>query len=419
MNAEDSIDEELLRAISNPQRLRETHKHDSSDDDGRAIDVTDLLYTVGRDADEDVEEGEHPIDLGMLLTEMKAVSPQHNISPPPPSVASSHRSRRSQKFEPPSVLRDDESPRGDRHDAAAARERDLYEEERDLYEAAAREREEERRERRARKKERRAQREARFQEKSESSHVSYQPPPKPRGQQMYEEEIQQSVNDFTHFRKDNQRETEAIEKVELLSRMNQLEREGFPPIKRMTTSTPLDEIRYELYRQLRDSDREKGLKSMRGYLVTGASLIEMFNTTFNPFDLRLDGFSTSIMMQAQNNEFDSTLAELHHKYSGRGSGMAPELRLAMSLAFAVIVHHTSTAATQSKTMGSGAASMNNVAGGGAKQSGGMFGGGLSPFSLLASLFGNKSVAVPATSIPTNPRVTPVTDRRPMAGPDSD
>jgi hypothetical protein len=446
MHAEDSIDEELLRAISNPSRLRASKKTESSDEENAAaapppgvIDVTDLLFTAADN--DDVHEHHSPLSIGLLEQPAAVVHSPLRASPSPePSLhrsehhyeSASNRQHKDRKHRHKSNSSDHgshRSKRSSRHDEDVDL---MYRPDVDHF-SHEEERYRERQERKARRRERRAQRERipsldeeiDMQQKSPQQQPPqqdyYEPPHKARGQQLYEEEIQQSINDFTHFRMDNQRESEAIEKVELLSRMNQLERDGFPPIKRMTTATPLDEIRYELYRQARDSDRDKGLKSMRGYLVTGASLIEMFNSAFNPFDLRLEGFSTSVMMNAH--EYDTTLAELHTKYSGRGSGMPPEMRLAMSLCFAVIVHHTSTAVTQSTSRANGAASMRNVAGAGKGGGGGglagLFSGGFNPMAMLSTMFGNRAAAVPATSIPTAQPPSAENRRKMQGPPDSD
>ncbi|KAG5186350.1 hypothetical protein JKP88DRAFT_240952 [Tribonema minus] len=215
-------------------------------------------------------------------------------------------------------------------------------------------------------------------------------PPAPQ-QQMFHEEMNKVHDEFDEFRRSNQRESESIEKAELLAIMNQLEREGFPPTKRMSSSTPLDDIRYEVYRQKRDANRQKSLKSMRNYLVTASSILEMVNDTCNPFELNLNGFSSSVMLNIE--DYDSSLLELHHKYSGRGSNWSPEVKLAMSLTFAAIVHHTSGVASRPRERGGDVmGGVKRMAGGGG--AGGLF-AGLNPFSMLSSLMRGNATTVPA------------------------
>jgi hypothetical protein len=222
------------------------------------------------------------------------------------------------------------------------------------------------------------------------------------------------LNDFQEFMYETHRETEMLEKSELLARMQQLEREGFPAVKKMTLNTPLDDIRYEVYRQTREFNKTKSLKSMRNYLVTASSFIELANDHFNPFELQLSGFSNAIMMNIE--DYDSTLLSLHHKYSGRGGDMAPEWKLAMSLTFAAICHHTSGVAARPRSNGRGGAvnGVQRMAGGG-KPGGGGLGGmfaGLNPFNLFSGLM--RSSAPAPAPVPAVPSAAP----RPMAGPPS-
>lgn len=243
--------------------------------------------------------------------------------------------------------------------------------------------------------------------------------------ERYQQEIQASIDEYTNFKFNNERESEAIEKAELLARMTELDNSGFPPVKRMTIATPLDDLRYEVYRQVRSFNKDQGLKKYRSYLITGASLLEVANTHFNPFELNLNGFSTAIDLNIQ--DYDSTLLQLHHKYSGRGSSMAPEWSLAMSLTFAAIVHHTSGVATQPRHRRGvdGKQGVKNMASGAAAGGGGMF-GSLNPFSLL-STFMRGPAANNTTHVPVPPAATAATGHtapasgvsRPMTGPPSD
>ncbi|KAG5184027.1 hypothetical protein JKP88DRAFT_244897 [Tribonema minus] len=241
-------------------------------------------------------------------------------------------------------------------------------------------------------------------------------PPIKQNEGLFGEDMAAFRSDFNKFNLDHQRETEALEKAELLAKMNQLEREGFPPIKRMTVNTALDDIRYELYRQTREANRARNLKSMRNYLVTASSLIEMANANFNPFELNLNGFSSAIMNSIE--DYDPTLLALHHKYAGRGSGMAPEWQLAMSLTFAAIVHHTSGMATQPTrtTRGRSSDGVRRMAGNGGGGMGGVF-SSLNPFSMLFNMVrggGGGSATEPSSQLPKRSMHGP-----PSSGTDSD
>ena len=155
----------------------------------------------------------------------------------------------------------------------------------------------------------------------------------------YDEDIQRSVRNFDDFRKTTQRESEAMEKTELLYRMQQLEKLGYPVSKRMTSSTPVDEIRYELYRQKRDQQRDSSLATMRNWLITLATFIERMNSRYNPLDLNLRGFARSVQLNIAT--YDENLLDLHHRYTGRSSAMHPAAAIGLNLGSSILFLHTS------------------------------------------------------------------------------
>ncbi|KAG5183069.1 hypothetical protein JKP88DRAFT_273040 [Tribonema minus] len=153
----------------------------------------------------------------------------------------------------------------------------------------------------------------------------------------HEQEIRRSMADYEAFRGTTQRETEEQERIELLYRMRQLEKEGFPPSRRVLPTTTLDEVRYELYRQTREANRERGLKWLRQLLVTAARFLEFANLKFNPFELNLRGFSRSVALSVA--DYDQPLLSLHNHYSGRGASMHPVAQIGLTLGGAMIFHH--------------------------------------------------------------------------------
>jgi hypothetical protein len=68
--------------------------------------------------------------------------------------------------------------------------------------------------------------------------------------------------------------------------------------------------------------------------------IEFLNNRFDPFDIKLDGWSEQI--NENLNDYDDVFAELYEKYKGKAS-MAPELKLLFQLGgSAMMVHMTNT-----------------------------------------------------------------------------
>jgi hypothetical protein len=89
---------------------------------------------------------------------------------------------------------------------------------------------------------------------------------------------------------------------------------------------------------------EKEKKNSMGFqakvlttLITG---LEFLNNKFDPFDVKLDGWSEQI--NENIDDFDDIFAELHEKYKSKAK-MAPELRLMMQLAGSgMMIHMTNT-----------------------------------------------------------------------------
>ena len=130
------------------------------------------------------------------------------------------------------------------------------------------------------------------------------------------------------------------EKVEMLTRITNLSKNGFTATKQWDVKDDLDEIRYECYRMQRESNSKKSIKIMRRVLVTITTLVETGNAFFNPFNLRLDGFSESMMLNLD--DYDDCFEQIHHKYSGRSS-VGPEMQILFTFMSAAIFHHAGNA----------------------------------------------------------------------------
>ncbi|CAM9101202.1 unnamed protein product [Ectocarpus sp. 8 AP-2014] len=133
------------------------------------------------------------------------------------------------------------------------------------------------------------------------------------------------------------------EKVEMLTRIANLSKNGFTTTRQWDVTDDIDEIRYECYRMQRESNSKKSIKIMRRVLVTITTLVETGNAYFNPFNLRLNGFSESMMLNL--NDYDDCFEQIHHKYSGRSS-VGPEMQILFTFMSAAIFHHAGNAIGQ-------------------------------------------------------------------------
>ena len=71
---------------------------------------------------------------------------------------------------------------------------------------------------------------------------------------------------------------------------------------------------------------EKSIKFSRKILMAVTSGVEYLNGKFDPFDIKLDGWSESVHENVH--DYDDVFEELHEKYKEKAK-VAPELKLLM------------------------------------------------------------------------------------------
>lgn len=122
---------------------------------------------------------------------------------------------------------------------------------------------------------------------------------------------------------------EATEKSELINKLQRLEAKGFPISKRFTMDNSLDEIKSEYTRLVDARQLETSIRFQRNMLMSVVTGAEWMNNKFDPFDLKLDGWSEGLHENIE--DYDEIFEELYDKYKERGK-MPPEARLMFQLA---------------------------------------------------------------------------------------
>lgn len=133
------------------------------------------------------------------------------------------------------------------------------------------------------------------------------------------------------------------EKVEMLTRIVNLSKDGFTTTKKWNMKDDIDEVRYECYRLQRESNTKNSVEMMRHVLISITTLLEMANTHFNPFNLRLQGLSKNMMGNLPS--YDACFVKLHHKYTGKSS-VGPEMQVLFTFLSAAVYQHAENAITQ-------------------------------------------------------------------------
>ena len=133
-------------------------------------------------------------------------------------------------------------------------------------------------------------------------------------------------------------EKERQDKIEYLNKLQRLEAKGYPVSKRFTMDNSFEEIKGEFTRLVDARNLEGSLRFQRQMLMGAITGMEWMNDKFDPFDLKLDGWSESVHTNVE--DFDEIFEELYDKYKERGK-MPPEMRLMMAVAGSGFMCHVS------------------------------------------------------------------------------
>lgn len=126
------------------------------------------------------------------------------------------------------------------------------------------------------------------------------------------------------------------EKQDLLYKFYRLTSKGVPVGKKFNMHSDIREMRTEFNRIQRDSEVKASIRFSRRMLMACVTGIEFLNKRYDPFDVKLDGWSESVMENMD--DYDNVFERLHDKYASKVS-MAPEIELLLSLAGSAFMFH--------------------------------------------------------------------------------
>jgi hypothetical protein len=130
------------------------------------------------------------------------------------------------------------------------------------------------------------------------------------------------------------------EKFKFLRKLEGLEKKGIELSKKYTMESSLQEMQGEYETIMEEKAKQNSVKFQGNMLMAIINGIEFLNGKFDPFDIKLDGWSEQI--QENVNDYDDVFGELYEKYKSKAS-MAPELKLLFQLGgSAMMVHMTNT-----------------------------------------------------------------------------
>ena len=130
------------------------------------------------------------------------------------------------------------------------------------------------------------------------------------------------------------------EKFKFLRKLEALEKKGVELSKKYNMESSLQEMMGEYETIMDEKTKQNSVKFQGNMLMAIINGIEFLNSKFDPFDIKLDGWSDQI--QENLNDYDEIFSELHEKYKSKAS-MAPEIKLLFQLGgSAMMVHMTNT-----------------------------------------------------------------------------
>lgn len=150
------------------------------------------------------------------------------------------------------------------------------------------------------------------------------------------------INPDKHIAVEPKMTTEELlkEKFSVLRKLEALETKGVKLTKKYSMESNLQEMKGEYEMIISEKEKSNSVKFQGKMLMAAITGIEFLNNRFDPFDVKLDGWSEQL--NENIDDYDEIFAELHEKYKSKAK-MAPELKLLFQLGgSAIMVHMTNT-----------------------------------------------------------------------------
>lgn len=138
------------------------------------------------------------------------------------------------------------------------------------------------------------------------------------------------------------------EKFKYLRKLETLEKKGVELSKKYTMESSLQEMMGEYETLMEEKTKQNSIKFQGNMMMSIVQGLEFLNGRFDPFDVKLDGWSDQI--EENITDYDDIFAELHEKYKSKAA-MMPELKLLFQLGGSAVMVHMSNSMFKSKMPG--------------------------------------------------------------------
>ena len=126
------------------------------------------------------------------------------------------------------------------------------------------------------------------------------------------------------------------EKIDLIYKFKKLEGQGIRTTMNYNMNSQLEDMRNEYFKLKKQREIDNSIKFQRKIMMAAITGLEFLNNKFDPFDIKLDGWSESV--NEGINDYDEVFEELAEKYGGQ-SEVAPEIKLLMMLGGSAFMFH--------------------------------------------------------------------------------
>jgi hypothetical protein len=130
------------------------------------------------------------------------------------------------------------------------------------------------------------------------------------------------------------------EKFHYKRKLEDLEKRGIQLSKHYTMDSSLSDMKSEYEAHVEDREKKNSVSFQGRMLMAAVTGLEFLNNKFDPFDVKLDGWSEQV--NENIDDYNEIFEELHEKYKSKAK-MAPELKLLFQLGgSAIMLHMTNT-----------------------------------------------------------------------------
>ena len=164
-----------------------------------------------------------------------------------------------------------------------------------------------------------------------------------------ESEYSESVISVEQKEKNDFEEKQKL-KQDLLIKIQALEKKGFEFSKKFNMTSSYEEMEFEFSKVKKFIDTQAGIKFARRALMACVTGIEFLNKRFDPFSIKLEGWSENVMESMD--DYDNIFEKLHEKYSKKAE-IAPEIELLLTLGGSAFMFHLTNSLLKSPMMNFG------------------------------------------------------------------